>query len=94
LLITLFAANIPKTASDTALLAPEITFAFLLPHFGHLIDVSIGSPQFGHAEAFGETLLPQPGHTIRAICILLNNVLINQKLDLPLPLHIGQNFFW
>jgi hypothetical protein len=61
------AAKTPHKAIDTALLVPEIIFTFLLPHFGHFIDVSIGSPQLGQAVALLETSLPQLGHLISAI---------------------------
>ena len=71
LLITLLAANTPHKATETALLAPEITFVFELPHFGHFTDVSIGSPQFGHAKALFDTSLPHPGHFINDIINLL-----------------------
>jgi len=61
LLITLLAANIPNISTEATLLPPLITDVFLLPHSGHFTEVSIGSPQFGHALAFDETSFPQAG---------------------------------
>lgn len=79
LLITLFAANSPHNATDTALLAPLITLVLELPHFGQRIAVSIGVPQLGHDGALSLTDFPHSGQFISAMFstsdILFNKII-------------------
>lgn len=71
------AANTPQSATDTALLAPEITLTSVLPQHGQYTFVSIGAPQPGQVLAVLDTSLPHSGHLTNAMVLPSTQVLIS-----------------